>query len=206
MNIVVVDRLFDERCEKEEIRNYTEICVTENLVNWAVFFSKFFIWIIRTDGNTINRIPRNWNIFYTQISNGKSLKNICLISAIYYIVNSGNWSQFLSRTPVIDNSPKTTPIKRIIYSERLKFSTKLLVLSNITTNNLVNYLSHLLCSHIFRSENKENSGNYATLRPEFSNGQFGKTDNTVSQIICTRRVRKELDRIMEEYSYERSKD
>ncbi len=31
--------------------------------------------------------------------------------------------------------------------------------------------------------NKENSGNYATFRPGFSNGQFGKTDNTIAQIV-----------------------
>ncbi len=32
-------------------------------------------------------------------------------------------------------------------------------------------------------EDKENSGNYATFRPEFSNRQFGKTDNIINQII-----------------------
>ncbi|MBI2452277.1 hypothetical protein HYV50_04355 [Candidatus Pacearchaeota archaeon] len=32
------------------------------------------------------------------------------------IVNSGNWDKFLSRISVADNSPKTTPIKRIIHN------------------------------------------------------------------------------------------
>ncbi len=30
---------------------------------------------------------------------------------------------------------------------------------------------------------KENSGSYVTFRPEFSNGQFGKTGNTIAQIV-----------------------
>ncbi len=30
---------------------------------------------------------------------------------------------------------------------------------------------------------KENSGNYSTFRPEFSNGQFEKTGNTIAQIV-----------------------
>jgi len=36
------------------------------------------------------------------------------------IVNSGNWNESLSRIPVMDNSPKTIPIERIIHQENKK--------------------------------------------------------------------------------------
>ncbi len=37
---------------------------------------------------------------------------------------------------------------------------------------------------------KENSGNYAIFRPEFSNGQFGKTGNTINQIVHNKKETK----------------
>src|SRR3989338_2525242 len=42
-----------------------------------------------------------------------------------FIVNSGNWSKLLSRIPVMDNSQKTTLIKRIIHNEEREFFEKL---------------------------------------------------------------------------------
>jgi len=54
---------------------------------------------------------------------------------------------------------------------------------------------------LFRLEEKkdveENSGNYIAFRPEFSNGQFGKTGNTIAQIVHNEKKNADPDLIID---------
>ena len=121
MNIVEVDRLYNEKCEKEKIHNYSFISINENNSKLAVEHSR------------IMDIEHSYNNI--------TVKRIQIM--LYFVLNSLIVNLKRQARQLYGISVLTIP-KSFNCRERLEFSTTLFVLSNTVTNNLVNYLNQML--------------------------------------------------------------
>ena len=129
MNIVEVDRLYNEKCEKEKIHNYSFISINENNSKLAVEHSR----IMDIEHSRIMDIEHSYNNI--------TVKRIQIM--LYFVLNSLIVNLKRQARQLYGISVLTIP-KSFNCRERLEFSTTLFVLSNTVTNNLVNYLNQML--------------------------------------------------------------